>query len=149
MKTRIRHFWITALPFLVTLGLWRLSAPLWNPGGILAIIPIFYYSFIRPTPWFAPYAGFICFLIDYKSDTVLYWTALYCTFYAANGFQNFIDLTRWDRGGVRAFAIFISIAIGILFFSQFTLANAMRMAWMGAWTCVLYTPIIAILRGHK
>ena len=36
-------------------------------GLILAIIPIFYYSFIKPVNWFVPFAVVFCFLIDYKN----------------------------------------------------------------------------------
>ena len=32
------------LPFLMTIFLWRLSVYFWNPAGILALIPIFYYG---------------------------------------------------------------------------------------------------------
>ncbi len=149
MMHKCQKIFAGAIPFLLVVVLWRLGVPQWNPGGILAMIPIFYYSFIHPTPWFAPYAVLFCFLIDYKSDTVLYWMALYCGLYAANGFQNYIDLTRWDRGGLRAFSLFFSIAMFILFFAHPTMANLMRMAWITVWTCLLYMPIIALGRGRK
>lgn len=145
MKKKVLQFLRAALPFLAVLVLWRLAVPLWNPGGILAIIPIFYYSFIRPTPWFAPYAVLFCFLIDYTSDTLLYWTTMYCVVYAAIGFQNFIDLTRWDGNGLRAFMLFFCGALLILFFSNLTWGNLGRLLWTALWGCVLYTPIIGLI----
>ena len=149
MKVSIRNLWAKIVPFVTVLVLWRLVIPFWNPGGILAMIPIFYYSFIHPTPWFAPYAAIFCFLIDYTSDTVLYWTALYCAAYAANGFQHHIDLSRWDRGGVRAFIPFFSVGMMILFLSDISVDNLIRTLWTIAWGCVLYTPIIALTRGRQ
>ncbi len=145
MKKKAIDFLRAALPFLAVLVLWRLSIPVWNPGGILSIIPIFYYSFIRPTPWFAPYAVLFCFLIDYKSDTLLYWTTMYCVIYAVNGFQNFIDLTRWDGNGLRAFAFFFCGSLLILFFSNLTWGNLGHLLWTALWGCVLYTPIIGLI----
>ena len=42
MKKNIIDFLRVSFPFLLTIGLWRLSVPFWNPGGIMAIIPIFF-----------------------------------------------------------------------------------------------------------
>jgi hypothetical protein len=79
------------LHFLITIFLWRLSIYFWNPAGILALIPIFYWSFVRPVDGFTIFGLIFCFLIDYRCGLVLFWTFLYCLFYAINGFQNYID----------------------------------------------------------
>lgn len=146
MKTTIVNFLRAACPFIVALALWRLSAPFWNPGGSLALIPIFFFSFIRPTAGFAAFSVLMCFLIDYKSDTLLFWTALYCVTYAANGFQSVIDMTRWDQNGLRGFLIFWGVGLGILFFLQFDFGNLARMLWLFAWGAVLYTPITTCIK---
>ena len=78
MKKNIVDFLRAAFPFITVIILWRLAVPFWNPAGILAIIPIFYCSFVRPVPWFAPFAVLFCFLIDYRFDTLAYWTAAHC-----------------------------------------------------------------------
>ena len=38
-------------PFLAVIILWRLQLHWWNPAGILAIIPIFFFSFVRVVDW--------------------------------------------------------------------------------------------------
>lgn len=146
MKTQIINFLRAAFPFLAVLVLWRLSYPFWNPAGVLAIIPIFYCSFVRPTPWFAPWAVLFCFLLDYKFDTLFYWTALYCILYAANGFQNFIDLTRAPKNAIAVFMIFFGCAILILALMNFNLTNIVRALWIFAWTCTLYMPITILIK---
>ncbi len=133
-------------PFVITLLLWRLSVTFWNPGGILAIIPIFYFSFIRPVPWFAPFAALFCFLIDYKFDTLLFWTSIYCLFYAANGLQNFVDLTRQKHDGALIFMGYFGAAAIILSLYGFTFTGFVRAIWLFCWVCVWYVPFTALAK---
>ncbi|MCR4917359.1 MAG: hypothetical protein K5912_00245, partial [Alphaproteobacteria bacterium] len=81
MKRNIIKIFKVIFPFLITIFLWRLSCQWINPAGILAIVPIFFYSFIRPIPYFSFFAIILCFLLDYSFGTVLVWTIFYCTYY--------------------------------------------------------------------
>lgn len=146
MKSKIINFLRDAFPFIAVIVLWRLSVAFWNPAGILAIIPIFYCSFVRPVPWFAPFAVLFCFLIDYRFDTLAYWTAMYCIFYAVNGFQSFFDLTRVDKNALYVFMIFFGVSTSILAFMEFNTSNIMRAAWLFAWVTTLYVPITALIK---
>ena len=146
MKKSIIDFLRAVFPFLCVIILWRLSVPFWNPAGILAIIPIFYCSFVRPVPWFAPFAALFCFLIDYRFDTLAYWTAAYCLFYAINGFQSFIDLTRTDKNALNIFMVFFGVATLILTLAGFSVLNMMRAIWLFAWVSTLYIPITALIK---
>ena len=146
MKKSIIDFLRAAFPFITVIILWRLSVPFWNPAGILAIIPIFYCSFVRPVPWFAPFAALFCFLIDYRFDTLAYWTAAYCLFYAINGFQSFIDLTRTDKNTLNIFMVFFGVATLILTLAGFSVLNMMRAIWLFAWVSTLYIPITALIK---
>ena len=146
MKKNIVNFLRAAFPFITVIILWRLSVPFWNPAGILAIIPIFYCSFVRPVPWFAPFAALFCFLIDYRFDTLAYWTAAYCLFYAINGFQSFIDLTRTDKNALNIFMVFFGVATLILTLTGFSVLNMMRAIWLFAWVSTLYIPITALIK---
>lgn len=146
MKKQLIYFLQRLFPLLIVLLLWRLSVPFWNPAGILAIIPIFYCSFISPEPWFTPYAILFCFLIDYKSDTLLFWTSMYCLFYVINGFQNFVDLRRLDRNALPIFMIFFGISVLILICINFNLDIMVRSVWLFAWTSVLYLPITILIK---
>lgn len=146
MKRQIFDFLRAAFPLLLTVGLWRLSAAFWNPGGVLALVPVFYCSFVRPTPWFAPVAVLACFLVDYSFDTRLFWTAAYCLFYAINGFQTAVDLTRIDRRGITAFMTFFGAAVVILGIMHLNFTNILRGMWVFIWVTALYIPITWLLQ---
>lgn len=150
MKDKIVHFLRISFPFLLTIGLWRLSVPFWNPAGILALIPVFFCSFVKPVNWFPVFSIFMCLILDYNFETVCFWMAMYCLFYALNGFQSIIDITRMDMDGIFAFGIFIGTGIIIQVFSDFTLLNLLRGVWVFIWVCALYLPTTALIkRIHK
>ncbi len=133
-------------PFFVTLFLWRLSLPFWNPAGILAIIPIFYYSFISPRKWFALFAFFMCFLLDYIGGTLLFWTLAWCLLYAVNGFQNYIDLTRQKADGLFIFMCFFGLCLLILSLMEFSFYGLVRNIWLFFWSAVLYIPLTKVYK---
>lgn len=147
MKKTIIRFLKTAFPFLAVIFLWRLSVPFWNPGGVLALIPIFYYSFIKPTDWFPLFAALFCFLIDYKFDSVLFWTTFYCLFFAINGFQNFVDLTRQKNDGLLIFMGYFGAGALILGIAGGSVTGLVRAAWLFLWLSALYVPFVALDRG--
>lgn len=131
------------MPFLMTLFLWRLSVYFWNPAGILCLIPIFYYTFVRPIDWFAIFGLVFCFLIDYRCNLPLFWTSIFCLFYAINGFQNYIDMQHTDNNALYMFMLFIGIGIFLLIFHGFSWKNLINNLWLFIWLSILYTPITA------
>lgn len=143
-KENIVLFLKNAFPFLLSIGLWRLSCSVWNQAGFLAIIPVFFFSFVRPVNWFAPFAAMICFIIDYKFGTICFWLAFYCLFYAINGFQSFIDISRIDKNGLIVFMVFIGTGLVLLLFRNFGFWNFLDAIWMFVWTSILYYPITQI-----
>ena len=146
MNEDVINFLRKSFPYLLVLFLWRLSVPIFNPAGILALIPIFYCAFIRPVPWFMPYSLLFCFLIDYRAGTVLFWTAMLCVFYAAYGFQNFLDLSKSQRNGIAAFSVFAGLGFIILLMRDLTWANLARTIWISIWCAALYIPITVLIR---
>lgn len=146
MKEKIIEFLRAAFPFLLTIGLWRLSDPFWNPAGVLAIIPIFVCSFVRPVNWFPIFSILMCLVIDYKFETVCYWIAMYCLFFAINGFQSFIDLTRMDKYAILIFMIFCGVMLLIQLIVNFTFANCVRAVWIFSWCSALYLPITMLIQ---
>jgi hypothetical protein len=143
MKTTL-SFLKKSLPFLVTLFLWRLSIYFWNPCGILALIPVFYWTFVKPVDFFVLFSFLICFLIDYRCNLPLFWTCIYCFFYAINGFQNYIDIQHMKNNSLYAFMVFSGTGILILIFSGLTWINFVNNLWLFAWLNVLYLPITSI-----
>lgn len=146
MKTKLIDFLRISFPFLLTVALWRLSVNFWNPAGILAIIPIFFCSFVKPTNWFGLFSVFMCFVIDYKFETTCFWVAMYCLFYTINNFQNIIDLTRIELNGLPAFIVFISTTILIQVLTNFTLSTFVGGIWIVILTMVLYIPITTLIQ---
>ncbi len=146
MKNKIINFLRDAFPFIAVIVLWRLSVAFWNPAGILAIIPIFYCSFVRPIPWFAPFAAIFCFLIDYRFDSLVFWTVMYCLFYAIIGFQSIIDLSKQDNNALKIFMVFFGISLLILSFMNFNVSNLIRAGWTFAWVSTLYIPVTALIK---
>ncbi|MBP3340159.1 MAG: hypothetical protein J6L47_00640 [Alphaproteobacteria bacterium] len=146
MKEKIIEFLRAAFPFLLTIGLWRLSDPFWNPAGVLAIIPIFGWSCVRPVNWFPIFSILMCLVIDYKFETVCYWIAMYCLFFAINGFQSFIDLTRMDKYAILMFMIFCGVVLLIQLIVNFTFANCVRAVWIFSWCSALYLPITMLIQ---
>ena len=131
------------MPFLMTLFLWRLSIYFWNPAGILCLIPVFYYTFVRQINWFALFAVIFCFLIDYRCNLPLFWTSIFCLFYAINGFQNYVDLQHTNNNAIYAFMAFIGIGIFLLIISGFSWTNLVNNLWLFLWMTILYIPITA------
>ena len=141
---KVVNFLKKSFPFLITLILWRLSVYFWNPGGILALIPIFYYTFVKPINWFVLYAFLFCFLIDYRCNLTLFWSFMFCLFYAINGFQKVLDLQQMDNNAIYAFMTFVGSWILILSFSGLTWFNLINNIWLFVWLGILYTPIVAL-----
>lgn len=146
MKRKIIKILRKSFPFIAVIILWRLSVSFWNPAGILAMIPIFFCSFVYPIPCFAPFSIIFCFLIDYRFDTPFYWTIMYCLFYSINGFQNLIDLTRLDKNAIKIFMMFFGTSITILFLFNFNIHNMFNMFWLFAWIATLYIPITMLIK---
>ena len=145
MKESIIKFLRTIFPFLTVIFLWRLSVPFWNPGGILAIIPLFFCTFIRPVPWFMPFGLLFCFLLDYNLGLLCYWTSIYCLCYAFNGFQSFIDFKHRDNNSIDMFMIYIGIGLFISEIAHLNWTVFGRTIWLFIWLCALYIPITKLI----
>ncbi len=145
MKQNIFKYLRILFPFIITIFLWRLSCPWINPAGILAIIPIFYCSFIRRIDYFTPFAILMCFLLDYKFNTVLFWTTVYCIYYVIVNIQTMIDLTHTKKHGVYAFMLFFGIAVLSQVLWNFSFMNLLVGILMYALVSAVYIPIATII----
>ena len=133
-------------PFAITILLWRIATPVWNPNGILATIPIFYYSFIRPRAEFMPMAIIGCILLDYNFGTMLLWTTIFCFLYAANYLQTVTKPLLSIYDGLLAFAIFMGACLLILAVSAFTWQSLGTALWMFILGAVWYLAWIRAMR---
>lgn len=150
MKSKIINFLQISFPFLITVALWRLSGRFWNPAGVLAIIPIFFCSFVQPVRWFTIFSILMCLCLDYNFETVCFWIAMYCLFSALNGFQTLVDLTRLDKDAIAAFMVFFGCAVLVQVLMNFTFLNLLWGVWIFFWTTLLYIPITTLIKKvHK
>lgn len=150
MKEMVIKFLRAVFPFLAVIFLWRLNTPFWNPGGILALIPIFFCTFIRPVSWFVPFGLIFCFLLDYNMGSLCYWTTIYLLCYALNGFQTFIDFKNRDFNSVDIFMLYFGIGLFIFEIAHLNWTTIGRMVWVFVWTCLLYLPITQLIaRVHN
>jgi hypothetical protein len=143
MKRALRIFNI-AFPFLAVPLLVRLTSPFWNPAGILAIIPIFYYGFVRPRDWFLPVAVLGALALDFQMGLRLFWTISFLALFAAGSLQNWIDLQNQKHGGLYLFMLFFGIAAFALSISGAAAAAsvwpAFQAVWLFLWCSLLYIP---------
>lgn len=149
MKENIVNFLRAVFPFLSVIFLWRLSVSFWNPGGILAIIPIFFCTFIKPVRYFMPFGLLFCFLIDYNIGLLCYWTAIYCLCYALNGFQSFIDIQHRDFNSIDMFMAYIGIGLILSEIAHLNWTVFGRTIWMFMWMTILYLPITQLISGVR
>lgn len=146
MKQKIIKYLRILFPFAFTIALWRLSYPWINPAGILAIIPIYYCSFIKPVNYFALFAILMCMMIDYKFNTVMFWTLFYCAYYVIMNLQNRLDLTHTKESGVYAFMLFFGISIFIVTMWNITWLNLFIGILTFVITCAIYIPSVITIR---
>jgi hypothetical protein len=136
-------------PFLFTVALWRLSVPWLNPAGVLAIVPIYYCSFIKPVPYFTVFAILFCFLLDYKFDTLFVWTICYCVYYSVMNIQNFLDLTHTNKNGIFAFMLFFGLIVSFITIRHIDLSNLFAGILMFILTTVMYIPITVLIKAAQ
>ena len=88
----------------------------------------------------------MCVALDYNFETVCFWVAMWCLFYAINGFQNLIDVTRMDFDGIFAFVVFLGLALLFQICADFSGLNILHAIWMLFLTIILYLPITTTIK---
>ena len=136
-------------PFFVTIQLWYLSHPVFNPFGVLVLIPIFYYMFCDYRKYWFGFGFFMCFLLDFNAGT----SFLFCSvFLMMNALNIFFGVLENSTGyhirafnmflGVMALFLFIYGIFGIRVFFSFLLG----ILWLYVWLFMLYIPMVALFR---
>ncbi|MDR0804075.1 MAG: hypothetical protein LBO08_03250 [Rickettsiales bacterium] len=139
----------TIFPFFFSLMLLGLGVGFWNPCGILCMMPLFYYLFIRPIKYFWPFALAVCLVLDYRFGTVLFWTVAVSAAIMINRIQNYISMPDQKLNGVWIFMIFCGVcflSIGLANWSFFSAASA---AWLTLWIAVWYVPATILCSGMR
>lgn len=86
-----------------------------------------------------------CFLLDRNFDIMLFWTALFCLFYAALDLQNYINPATQRMRGIYLFMAFAGAGLLILglwsVFETMSLLPLWTTVRMFALTAAAYMPI--------
>lgn len=137
---KIKNILIISFPFVATLLLLRMTSPIFNPAGILAIIPIFYFGVIHPRDWFLPMAILGTLMLDFQMQLNLFWTILFAAAYAAGTLQPYIDLPSQKRGGIFIFMAWFGLCILLLGISSLAFLPIIQAIWTLFWVSLLYIP---------
>jgi hypothetical protein len=147
MKKALRRIF----PFSITVILWYLSDPRFNPAGVLSIVPIFYYMFCQPVKRWFLFGFLMCLLLDFNAGSLFLFGS---AFLLMNSLNVFFGILEKDGGAgfyARAFNVFLCmIAFFIFVHGIFNVHNFfgffVRLAWVYLWLFLLYFPFVALFR---
>lgn len=145
----MKKFLKVVFPYLVTVVLWSLSTPVFNPFGILAIIPIFYYMFCNEKPYWFWFGLLMSFMLDFNFDTLFVFCALFLFMNAINGLYGVFD----EKGpvfGIQKFNFFVgTMAAFLLINAVFNEPNFLKfllgIGMIYALLIILYLPVVVLL----
>ena len=147
MKLYLKNILSVILPYVSVLMLWYFDL-FWNPNGFLSLIPIFYFSFVKPINLFFLFSIFFLIMIDYCSDSLLFFTFYYCMIFSINYFQTFIDLKNQKNGASLIFLVFVSIPIIILTIAS-NFINLINSIFFITWIYFMYILFVKIINYFK
>ncbi|MDR1071039.1 MAG: hypothetical protein LBL21_00125 [Rickettsiales bacterium] len=147
MKRILRRFF----PFAITVTLWYLSAPRFNPFGILALIPVFYYRFRRPAEYWFPFGLLMCFLMDFNAGTLFLFSSVFLLTDLLNVFFGILEKEGDSGFYVKSFSMFIGLAalfalVCGIFETRRFFAFFAGSVWLYLWLLILYFPFVALFK---
>ena len=147
MKIYFKNFFNILFPYIFVIILWYFDF-FWNPNGFLSLIPIFYFSFIKPVDFYFLFSIFFLLVLDYCTDSLLFFTFYYCVIFSINYFQSFIDIKNQKKASHILFLIFVSIPIIILTISNNS-SNIFNSVIFIIWIYILYIIFTKVLEYLK
>jgi hypothetical protein len=151
MKNIINLFF----PFFITFFLWYLSAPIFNPFGFLAIIPIFYYMFDGKVKNWDLFAILMCFLLDFNFSTRFLFTGIFLFLYGMNKLLGFLERLEKNKArNTKNFSLFLgTIVTGLFIFLVIDTVTfwtpLISCVWLFLWGSVIYLPMISLFKWVK
>ncbi|MDR2268958.1 MAG: hypothetical protein LBD94_02130 [Rickettsiales bacterium] len=141
-------------PFCIAIMLWYLSNPRFNPFGILAIIPVFYYAFCERTKGWLGFGFLICFLIDFNADTLFLFSSLFLITNTLNDLFGILDSENRTKFHIKKFNLFLgAMAFFLFIYAIFGAGNFFSflagIIWLCLWLYMLYFPFVALFRWAK
>lgn len=136
-------------PSVITLALLALPHSFLNPGGILALIPIFYF-FIFDRNYMNMFMVVIFLgIMDYNQSTILLWVMSFLLMHAALSVQNMIILKEQKLYAAPFFTSFVFIVCLVRFIMELGLADLrfidsfyilMKIIYAAGFASALYIP---------
>jgi hypothetical protein len=105
------------LPLFFALILLNLPNNIFNPGGILCLIPIFYYFIYNPKYMNFLMVFFLLLLLDYYQNQNVLWSFLFICFYVALSIQKTIIIKNQNMNSFVFFIVFVAAGCLIQFIS--------------------------------
>jgi uncharacterized membrane protein len=130
------------IPALLAMLLLFLPSPVLNPGGILALIPVFYF-FVKSPKYMNFFVSlFFIMVLDYNQDTIFIWTFLFILMYVAMSFQKVIILKEQEFSAALFFFVFVLAGLltqwfGIIWPGNLGWADSFVLLLKALWTAVL------------
>ena len=131
-------------PFFITIILWYLANPNWNPFGIFMLIPIFYYMIKKIDYWFG-FSLYMFFMLDFNTGTKFLFTGTFLLMKAINDFFGFFG--KENGFDLKAFIMFLSafifpFGIFIIINTHHIFSAIISVLWLFVWVIVWYLPIV-------
>lgn len=133
-------------PFLFVFICWYISVFFINLSGILAIIPIFFWTFKKEIPYFFIYGLFFYFLIEFRLDIIPILSFLYYILYIVLSSYKKINIYFLNLYGNIIFYIYFCLNILILLIINLNYTNILNYLFIYIFGCIFYFILAFILR---
>lgn len=144
----MKHFRLI-FPYLITILLWQLSGPTFNPFGILSLVPVFYYMYVRPMPYWLGFGLFMSFMLDYNAETLFLFSSAFLIINALNEMYGIIENERGLK--IRGYNTFLAISMLMFLLASwitrdFMFTNLIAVLWLFAWLSISYFPLTYLFK---
>lgn len=133
----LKDFLKRIFPCFIMIFLLYFQNPILNPGGILALIPIYFYSIYYPSLLPFPISLIGIFLIDYYYHMNTIWLLFFLVFYLFLSFQKWIDLKKQSFFSIAFFSLTVVTFLGVSAISMSIRYNYHYFLFQIIWTLIL------------
>ena len=147
-RPHLKNRFLKFFPFIVTIVLWYLSDPLFNPFGALSLAPIYYYMYVRHQDYWFGFGLFMSFMLDFNAGTLFLFGSSFIIINAVNQMYGIVENESGLK--IRGFNSFLMISMLLFFifsviqFRDF-FGNFLSASWLYLWLAISYFPISSIL----
>jgi hypothetical protein len=142
------------VPALLAVLLLFLPHPSLNPGGILALVPIFYFFVKNPKYMNFTVSLVLLMILDYDNDTTFIWSFVFVLFYVVSNFQKVIIFKEQKFSAAFFFFLFVFMGLFIQWFGMVwpgvlgwgdSLLMLLKVFWSALFTAAVYVPASVLM----